>query len=333
MPDALSKTVPIWLTIFNRLLLPDMTQYHSLHVPMDVVSASEKQQIESRLEGFLAQVKALDLDLAAFRAQLNGKPMVCVWQRPGDVDSLDRSDADKVNTIVLCTASNRTSTERSNDAYYIQGAADDHETWSLGLNAPAFWANSEQLLSCSEQDLPELVTSILAKAPGEVAVDRPVLIKPANFLWLASDAPAEVHAADFDIIISCTLKPNEVIARKFKKRYICMTCTTGKVGSRQLRTELSKILDLPNLLDATAGAPSTRILVTCQSGIDLAVGTALAVLCRFGTPTGSLSAHQAPPRINKDMIKHRLSWIMISAPHVKPSRATLQSVNSFLMNN
>jgi tRNA A64-2'-O-ribosylphosphate transferase len=332
MPDALSKTVPIWVTVLNRLLFPDMSECHSLHVPTDVVSASEKQQIESRLEDFLAQVKTLDLGLVGFRAQLGGRPMKCIWQRPGDTADFDAGGADQSNTVVLCTASNRASTERSTDVHYIQGAADDHETWSLGLNAAAFWAHSEQLLSCSEQDLPELVASILDKSPGEHIVDRPVLIKPTNFMWLASEASAELHAADFDIIVSCTTKPNEIIAKNFQKRYICLTCTTGKVGSRQLRAELTKILVLPELIDAATGGTSPRILVTCQSGIDLAVGTALAILCRFGTPTGCLGTDQAPPHINKDMIKHRLSWIMISMPHVKPSRATLQSVNSFLMN-
>lgn len=332
MPDALSKTVPIWVTVLNRLLFPDLSECHSLHVPIDVVSASEKQQIESRLEDFLAQVKTLDLDLVGFRAKLSGRPMRCVWQRPGDAADFDVGEAHQFNTIVLCTASNRASTERSTDVHYIQGAADDHETWSLGLSAAAFWAHSEQLLSCSEQDLPELVASLLAESPSNRMIDQSVLIKPTNFLWLASEASAELHAADFDIIISCTTKRSEVIAKNFKKRYICLTCTTGKVGSRQLRAELSQVLVLPELVNAATETTSPRILVTCQSGMDLAVGTALAILCRFGTPTGCLSPEQAPPHINKDMIKHRLSWIMISAPHAKPSRATLQSVNSFLMN-
>jgi tRNA A64-2'-O-ribosylphosphate transferase len=310
-----------------------MLEYHDLHVPTDVISASEKQQIESRLEGFLAQAKTLDLDLVAFRAQLGDRPMRCIWQRPGDAVKVDAIDTEQPNTIVLCTASNRTSTERSTDVYYIQGAADDHETWSLGLNAVAFWAHSEQLLSCSEQDLPELIAGLLAEPHGERMIDQPVLIKPTNFLWLASEASAEVHAADFDIVISCTLKPNEVIAKEFKGMYICMPCTTGKVGSRQLRTELLKILGLPDLVGTPTEVPPPRILVTCQSGRDLAVGAALAILCRFGTATGCLNTDQEPPRVNKDIIKHRLSWIMISAPHVKPSRATLQSVNSFLMNS
>jgi tRNA A64-2'-O-ribosylphosphate transferase len=41
----------------------------------------------------------------------------------------------------------------------------------------------------------------------------------------------------------------------------------------------------------------------------------------------------ARPRINKDFIKQRLSWIMTSYPTVSPSRTTLQSINDFLLTN
>jgi tRNA A64-2'-O-ribosylphosphate transferase len=333
MPDALSKTVPIWATTLNRLLFPDERDFHSLQVPGDVVSASEAQQIDLRIDGFLTQLGTLELDIVALRAQLQERPMRCVWQRPGDITSSDGCDRSRHNTIVLCTASNFTSTEASTDLNYIQGAADDHETWSLGLDAASFWTHCERFLNSAEQDLPELVAAVMAESPHSRVVNPPVLIKPTKMLWLGDEASADVHASDFDLVISCTMSPQDALAKQFKKRYLCLPCTTGKLGSRQLRTELSRIEELSELGNFKIEPSPQKILVTCPSGTDLAVGIALAIVCRFGTETGSLDLNQAAPRINKDIIKHRLSWIMISAPHVKPSRATLQSVNAFLMSD
>lgn len=54
MPDALSKTVPIWCCVMNRVLFPDMGP-HDLHTPPQAVSASEHAQIERRIDGFVKQ--------------------------------------------------------------------------------------------------------------------------------------------------------------------------------------------------------------------------------------------------------------------------------------
>lgn len=53
MPDALSKTVPIWCAVMNRVLFPEMRDAHTLHTPPRVVGASEHAQIEERIDGFV----------------------------------------------------------------------------------------------------------------------------------------------------------------------------------------------------------------------------------------------------------------------------------------
>lgn len=53
MPDALSKTVPIWIAVVNRLLFPECGWSHELHFPEQIVPASERAQIEARLDGFV----------------------------------------------------------------------------------------------------------------------------------------------------------------------------------------------------------------------------------------------------------------------------------------
>ena len=57
MPDALSKTIPIWCTVINRLLFGDMHESHELRTPEEVVSASEHSYIVTLLDEFVDNVK------------------------------------------------------------------------------------------------------------------------------------------------------------------------------------------------------------------------------------------------------------------------------------
>ena len=76
MPDALSKTVPIWCAVLNRAVAAkrrasvDPTEWDTeLYVPSNIVSPSEKFEIEKRLDGW---VKAL---LASLNSR-HGQPLI-----------------------------------------------------------------------------------------------------------------------------------------------------------------------------------------------------------------------------------------------------------------
>ena len=57
MPDALSKTVPIWCAVINLLLFGETHGSHKLRTPKDLVGTSEHAQIEALLDGFVEDVK------------------------------------------------------------------------------------------------------------------------------------------------------------------------------------------------------------------------------------------------------------------------------------
>ena len=57
MPDALSKTVPIWCAVFNRALFPEKTEFHAVRFPPNVLGASEESQIENRIGDFVSSLK------------------------------------------------------------------------------------------------------------------------------------------------------------------------------------------------------------------------------------------------------------------------------------
>ena len=57
MPDALSKTIPIWCAVINRLLFGELhDQNLNLRTPKEIVGASEHAHIEALLPGFLDNV-------------------------------------------------------------------------------------------------------------------------------------------------------------------------------------------------------------------------------------------------------------------------------------
>lgn len=69
MPDALSKTVPIWCCVINRAVFGEK---HDLFTWPQAVGESEHAQIERRIGGFVRQflVSLLTLNTGSFQTQL-----------------------------------------------------------------------------------------------------------------------------------------------------------------------------------------------------------------------------------------------------------------------
>ena len=61
MPDALSKTIPIWCAVINLLLFEETHEMPELKMPKDVVGISEHAQIEALIHGFVKDVKVTNL--------------------------------------------------------------------------------------------------------------------------------------------------------------------------------------------------------------------------------------------------------------------------------
>lgn len=327
MPDALCKTVPIWIAVINRLLLPDVLAGHALRTPEDVVSRSEHSQIEQRIARFVEELRRLNLDLECLRSKLDGKPLWAEWVTPDSGLPSEASADHDFNLIVLCTASGRTTTQKQTSFEYVQGAADDHEAWACGLTPQHFWSNKDILLSTAEDHLPAEIAAVLSASAGTTNFRRPVLIRPTTNVWIGNNAAAEAHVGDFDVVISSSEQPSHVLLDEKKdNKYVHLRCCEGKVGSRQLRTVLPLLEGIASKLTA-----HTKVLVTCPSGCDLAVGAALGLLCLRYSDEGLVLPDASRLALNKTVIKHRLSWIIVSMPDAAPSRATLQSVNAFLL--
>ncbi|KAI1199914.1 initiator tRNA phosphoribosyl transferase [Nemania serpens] len=352
MPDALSKTVPIWCCVLNRVLFPEeepwrSSHHHQLRTPPGVVSRSEHAQAEARIPGHVASLRALGVDVAALRRHVS-RPLRPVWVTPESrlVPSTGRV-FDDAHPVICCTSSRRVVGGEMSEGGYIQGAGDDTENWALGLTAPVFWRHVGALLSAPEADLPDLIRSLVADhaAAPAPAPDAPVQLTPSLFV---SPLPVAAQPAS---TCTVTFVPETTEQSSWAKGPARMEVGVGrqKLASRNLRVALAAICDFVRAyleekeegggegaeeVESTGGNPTSaprRVVIACETGRDISIGVALALACRLFDDGGTYRPRAADSAVNKSLIRVRLSRIMMAFPEANPSRATLQSVNSYLM--
>ncbi|KAF2457201.1 tRNA a64-2'-o-ribosylphosphate transferase [Lineolata rhizophorae] len=334
MPDALSKTVPIWCSVVNQALFPQRLDAAELYTPPQVVSRSEQSQIEGRLASFISELMALELDLQALRKTIS-KPIRPIWVTQDSALPAEIPQYDEFHPVILCTASRRVVGTEVSEGGYIQGAGDDAESWAHGLTPALFWNNKEQLIEGVDEEGAVSIVRTLVHAASDDDHEPPKLVAPTNNIFIGrSDGkllsmPLHGH---YDAILHCSRNPSPMAAHGDLNgvvNYLHLPCGDGKQGSRDLRKQLHQVEEVLRCYNT---AP--RVLICCPTGKDLSVGVALVILSLYVGDDGAYKSSNARLRcvtaMTKAYIRKRLSWLMVAMPSANPSRATLQSVNSFL---
>ncbi|KAI4520492.1 initiator tRNA phosphoribosyl transferase, partial [Schizophyllum commune Loenen D] len=169
MPDALSKTVPIWCSVINRAVLkrtPEAYEHReswdtALYTPPLVVSRQEHAQIEERLDRW-----ATDLAASSFSLPDLPLPLRPVWITPAS-STFPSSDALQSDALpVICVSASRqveNGVERRGDGFaYVQGSGDDHELWGKGLTPAIFWKHHQEIIAATRDELAPLVDRLCA---------------------------------------------------------------------------------------------------------------------------------------------------------------------------
>ncbi|EEH46029.2 tRNA A64-2'-O-ribosylphosphate transferase [Paracoccidioides brasiliensis Pb18] len=341
IPDALCKTVPIWAAVMNRALFPDSKTYHNVQFPPDFLGASEEWQIEKRIDQFVISLKSLKLNLQELKTRL-GKPLRLAWAtREYFWPEYSEEEMDDFHLMVLCSVSKRVHGAEMSEGGYIQGAGDDSEAWACGLTPNIFWDNKPTLFATDEGDLPELIKQLVQKHHQEMKAEDAVLIRPTSNVYIRkSRQPDEQVKGErnlFNLQIICNRKEDGRADGSESKsapaedpKVLNLGCPPGKLGSRHLRKVLDKVEQF--VTSHLSRDSSQSIMVTCENGKDLSAGTILTIICLFYDREGNYKGPQDNVSINKEYIRQRLAWILSSKEDVNPSRSTLQSVNSYLMN-
>jgi tRNA A64-2'-O-ribosylphosphate transferase len=85
--------------------------------------------------------------------------------------------------VILLTASTSVTRghQRVGGFVYVQGAADDEESWAQGLTSRQFWENNNTLLKCTTEDeLTSLIEDITKRALPRELSEESTVIRPSN---------------------------------------------------------------------------------------------------------------------------------------------------------
>lgn len=170
----------------------------------------------------------------------------------------------------------------ASESGYIQGAGDDSEGWSHGLTPALYWKHQRQLLEAVEGDMLYMIQRlVIAYKCSDTEYDNAVNISPTNLYVGTITSAMQPELYDGMIICRDQPPPTPDPGNKHRKRTktLHLLCGDGKLGSRALRSQLSRILSFFNTLPSKDKPP--KLLFACSNGKDLSVGVALTVLCMF----------------------------------------------------
>ncbi|UKZ72869.1 hypothetical protein TrVFT333_000506 [Trichoderma virens FT-333] len=264
--------------------------------------------------------------------------------------------------VICCTASRRVIGSEVDEGGYIQGAGDDTENWALGLTPDVFWANTIAFLSAAEADVPDLIVKLVEEAKAQRQAAPSGDVNPATlprkqltpYLSVRAISPLDLSTPT-TASSSSQQQPNECLILLTEtptpKETWLLSPTLLRVGlgkhktaSRNLRLALPEICSFatlflqrnehPSPTDAASNYDAVKppqIVIACDSGKDLSVGVALALSCHLFDDEGRFRVPDDKVAFTKTLVKMRLGAVMTVYPEANPSRSTLQSVNSFLM--
>ncbi len=291
IPDALSKTIPIWAAVINRC-----NSFHTqVACPAWAVSAQEQAGIQDDVEKWTEDFASLGVTPLCL-----DKPIQLVYATTWMPLEVPCSEA---YTLVLLTASMpHEEGTRIQDFTYVQGAADDQESWT-GLTATSFWKNKDDYLSMTEHEL-----HVALQGQHDDTEGSP-LFQVCHGLYLGR-LPSLPPLTKAD----CVLHLGTGTPPTSEATCMCIPLGRGKAGSRRLRASM------PRILAAMEGWRGRRIfLVGDDGGGDLAAAVAVAYLCCEQGTRSKLG------------ILQQLARITTLHPSISPSRASLNAVRSFLV--
>ncbi|KAG2175394.1 hypothetical protein INT43_001041 [Umbelopsis isabellina] len=347
LPDALSKTIPIWCAVINRVISKSQccaSNWDSaLYTLPSIISLSEHAQIEVLIDSFAQNMLHFDvlkntgINVDELCKKLK-KPLRPIWITPQSifVESPNYSEAPFFPVICLSASQVVEGGSQARHGYmYVQGSGDDEEAWSLGLTPQIFWNNRDDLLGTDSAACENVTRNIVESS--KVIAERNFAdtgafsfvgdSKIAIGTW-SSGKPEECWA-NFDIVINCTEHEYEENKNeKYKKRYLHLNIPESKRGQHAFFKCIPTAIDFCKEPILT----SQTILVHGAEGKDRAVGIALALLVRYYDTSYKLYDDiSKTPEVDKTYIQQHLINIMASRPQARPSRATLKKVNTYFM--
>ncbi|KAJ7574562.1 tRNA A64-2'-O-ribosylphosphate transferase [Mycena floridula] len=327
IPDALSKTVPIWCAVVNRaigLRYPELQWDSGLYTPPGSVSQQEHHQIEERLDAW-----ARALAESTYPLPKLSRPLRPFWITPATCVYPEISLDSCPFFPVICLSASKKVAEglmrQSGGFSYVQGSGDDHELWGMGLTPTVFWQNKEALMSSSRSELPKMVrrfTVTSQKAP-EASHWTPVSKVAGKVILCAVSDLQQTN----DSAVAYLILENEAEAEgdpEMDARILRLKAVDGKRGQNHF---VQHVLPRAEEFITQTFQKGLAICIACATGNDIAVGVVLVALQKFNDDGDMFASTE----VTKQSIRKRLEWVISDRPQANPSRATLKRVNEYLL--
>ncbi|CAH7673332.1 initiator tRNA phosphoribosyl transferase [Phakopsora pachyrhizi] len=360
-PDALSKTVPIWCAVLNmaRIRLSEghlsgslsqdptwleTSKQRGLYTLNSAVSLSERDHILDLIPDWTDELLNSSFDIKRILEPMI-RPLKPIWIDPSNHSqvSLDRITHSDFYPVICVSASELKSAKRSDKIStfdYIQGSGDDHEAWSLGLNAEMFWYNRETLLTATRDELRSVVQQIVA--PNSNSTQQ----------FISDVRSYRVRKTGLEIVLEgienySNLSSNENLMgltvfiaskEKFVKMISSKDQTTVQlIGDQTVLKNLSASLSqiVPSCVRVLGQMEPVRLIAGAShdgGSKDLLVAIGLCTLIMVYHNNG-LCRSSPPSCIDKSDIRLKLQWMIEdSNGKLNPSRSILKRVNNYLIN-
>jgi tRNA A64-2'-O-ribosylphosphate transferase len=306
LPDSLSRTIPIWCAVFNRIVLkyrddlqivvPALDYWDiNLYTPLWLISEEEHATISSLID---ERVESLYQSGAVVNpkklVQSLTKPLRPYWVTPDRDTTMPEVD-ERYFSLVCVACSTLESPPTALGFGYIPGAADDHEMWARNLTPPLLWDHAGELLSASTDSLLPLMDAIAAADANQdedVSSAFDVIgAHDGGIFSIGSRRAGRPPACwdNFDAIMNVTTleyddMKKEVEDEGTNKSYLQLPVEEGKRDRNELERWMA--VGIVFVIQHQQQRNS-RILIHCAQGQDRSVAVAMAcmvLLCDLKDP-------------------------------------------------
>lgn len=368
-PDSFTRTIPIWVAVVNRAVYCHRMKRNGLPIPSFEEIPSEWKEVElphwiTETERHQVTVKVKEfcemlMTSEAIRSTLDDlatevkKPLKCHWICPDTHPSRSlhlNLSTDSYSWIVLLCPSGEQNEMQSTHVWYIQGAADDEETWALGLTAPLFWAHQSEIMA-REESTADVIALLLAEKTKQKEEQILGSLDSTSFDEISKDliwiVPGQLAIADtaktsapivfeqFDLVINCSSKEfasfNSQLPNGKKYMHIIDPFEKGNNAKFKLSRRLPATIEFSNryFLDRSSDANSSNspesTITTCHpmlihgfESLEIAIGLAIGVLSIFYSE--DLSAPLSEPRTRKSLSKAIIKQFMLHVAKLTPQQ-------------
>ncbi len=205
-PDALSKTIPIWASVMNRLFCADGANGDESVILPNVISERESRElretVERKINDWVELAKSvLPEHLLELAKQKHNKPKRIIPIFVSSRDSFDASVLMDDSTIkIICVSAGSSNTTHTDDTY-ILGAGDDEEMWSHGLTAEMFWNQpGEFLRHTTDAELEAYIRETVRSTTSESCIQNEVMNDP---IYGRISVSTTTTKAIYEISIQC----------------------------------------------------------------------------------------------------------------------------------